>query len=157
MPVSKKRKKIVKKKTDYNKNKINKVIKNYSKLLDNYIPLLKDLPVIDVTPYNISKIKGLGELTLSSLQLSAILKPLINNKVLEAETIQDNLRIRTTLMLALHVLLDIMPDDIEENNFIDKLKYYYSLIDNFYNLESIPFTKNPSSTTFFIKDLNLSE
>lgn len=157
MPVSKKRKKLGKKKIDYNKNKINKVIKNYSKLLDNYIPLLIDLPVVDQTPYNLSKLHGLGELTLSSPQLSAVIKPLINNKSLDFETIQSNLKIRTTLMLSIHILLDIMPDDIEENNFIDKLKYYYSLVDTFYKLDSIPFAKNPENTTFFIKDLYLSK
>ena len=124
MPVSKRRKKLGKKKIDYNKNKISKVIKNYSKLLDNYIPLLIDLPVVEQTPYNLSKLHGLGELTLSSPQLSAVIKPLINNKSLDFETIQSNLKIRTTLMLSIHILLDIMPDDIEENNFIDKLKYY---------------------------------
>lgn len=157
MPVSKRRKKLGKKKIDYNKNKISKVIKNYSKLLDNYIPLLIDLPVVEQTPYNLSKLHGLGELTLSSPQLSAVIKPLINNKSLDFETIQSNLKIRTTLMLSIHILLDIMPDDIEENNFIDKLKYYYSLVDTFYKLDSIPFTKNPENTTFFIKDLYLSK
>ena len=151
MPVSKKRKKVCKKKQDYNKNKINKVIKTYSKLIDNYLPLIKDYEIPEVSSYNISVVSKLGSVSLSSTHFAAVIKPIKNNNEITQETKESIIRERLILMLAIHIMLDILPDDIEENKFTDKLKYYYGLISVYYDFESIPSLKNSENITFDIK------
>lgn len=151
MPISKKRKKPFKKKQDYNKNKINKIIKTYIRLLDNYMPLMKDYEPLEITPYNTSKANGLGDLSLSSIHLTAVIKPIKNNEMIEKTHLEELMKDRLKLMLALHVMLDIMPDDIEENNFTENLRYYFNLIGLYYNLVKLPTIKIPDNATFYIK------
>ncbi|MDD7794077.1 hypothetical protein [Clostridium sp. 'White wine YQ'] len=152
MPVSKKRKKVCKKKQDYNKNKINKVIKTYSKLIDNYLPLMKDHEIPKESSYEISVVSELGSLSLSSTHFAAVIKPIKNNNEIIQETKESIIRERLILMLAIHVMIDILPEEIEENKFTDKLKYYYGLIAVYYDLEKIPSLKNYGNITFNIKE-----
>lgn len=151
MPVSKKRKKVFKKKQDYNKNKINKVIKTYSKLIDNYLPLIKDIKIPEVSPTNISNVNNLGSLSLSPVHFAAVTKPIKSNNVISEENNEDIIKERLILMLAIHIMLDIAPEDIEENKFTEKLKYYYGLIAIYYDLGNIQLLNKAENITFYIK------
>ncbi|MBL4931157.1 hypothetical protein [Clostridium paridis] len=152
MPVSKKRKKVFKKKQDYNKNKINKVIKTYSKLIDNYLPLMKESEIQEISTINTNNVIRLGKLSLSPVHFAAVIKPIKNNNEISEEAQKNIIKERLTLMLAIHILLDILPEEIEENKFTDKLKYYYELIFIYYDLENIPKLMKDEGITFSIKE-----
>lgn len=158
MPKSKSRIKS-NKKPDFNKEKINKIVKTYTRLIENYLPILNEVTPVENTPYNLSKARGLRDLTLLPIHISAITAPFLHVKIEENEKeevlalIQDRLKV----MLSLHIMLDIMPDDVVDVDFLEKLKYYYGLVLTYYKLEKVPITKNPPDVTFVLRDELITE